>query len=167
MRLEDCLFESNSADSGGAVALSSSSTAYISTCNFVRNSAADSGGALTAILQSSVTIQDSLFSENQASGFGGGGIRMIASRVDLLSNTFTANNAKGGGGGAILWDADVAPLVRMDCDKPGHAMFTSVGDEKFDDSSEYCAPFFTHSEDFVMIRYYINIAKNPQFKCLL
>jgi hypothetical protein len=140
--VERSFFAHNVADSGGGLAISSLSHASVTSCHFSKNTATDSGGAvvitsksegtversffthnmaesggaLAVTEQSSAVVQGSRFDENKALGLGGGAMIASASALELFANRFAGNEAPKGGGGALLWDVDVVPIVRMDCE---------------------------------------------------
>ena len=120
---ENCLFEGNSADFGGALTAHCSGT--IKNCTFISNSANDYGGAITnseeinsmnlkiidckfdsntapyggaaKLAGYSVTVEDCSFDNNNAS-IDGGALYIITHTLDVFDSNFTQNNAYHNGG---------------------------------------------------------------------
>jgi len=110
LTIEDCLFASNSAASGGAILLGSMSSALITGTRFENNSATGSGGALQLIGSASAALVDCVFLGNTAGGGDGGGAIASGSweGFTLTGCTLAGNRALAGShGGAIAvtyWD---------------------------------------------------------------
>lgn len=126
--LTDCVFSNNSSDvggmrnTGGAIAIGSTSTASFSGCDFLGNSgtyggalwvnasavslddcnfeanAASSGGGGVHIdgAQSSATLNNCVFDGNEAGGWGGG-VEIVAGTLLLQKSTLAGNYAESGG----------------------------------------------------------------------
>ncbi len=98
--LEDCHFENNQSDFGGAIYLENS-YAILRRCTVVNNTAKIAGGAL--IDDGSVCeIVDSTFSGNVATQWAGGAIGAWVADLTILRTTFTDNQAQSGGGALSL-----------------------------------------------------------------
>jgi len=118
-----CLFERNSATSGGAIGSINNSTLKVVDSVFRNNTAADGGGAIEAY-RGSLYLDDCAFTEN-SSGFGGalatngttsmvldcmflgnragqGGAALSNGDSQFVRCVFTANTA-GSGGAALCW----------------------------------------------------------------
>jgi len=94
--VKDCLFESNTAlNAGGALNFATSIGSQVINSNFTSNSAL-TGGALR-IASSSVVIQNCNFNKNSATD--GGAINSRDSNVTVLSSNFNDNIASSRGGG--------------------------------------------------------------------
>lgn len=102
--IKGCLFDRNTAKSGGAIFNSSQST--ISNCNFVGNTASATGGGAIYNLRMSPVIQNCLFSNNVASyssGYGGAIYSIYGIGPSIFNSTFVGNSSGGntGNGGTI------------------------------------------------------------------
>ena len=124
---ENCLFEGNSADRGGALTAHCSAT--VKNCTFLSNLANDFGGAIYNVNEvasinlnvsdcnfeynsadyggainlegNSITVEDCNFNENHA--FVDGGAIYINSKVlDIYDSNFTSNDAKHNGGAVYV-----------------------------------------------------------------
>ena len=124
---ENCLFQGNSADFGGA--LTSHFSGNIRNCIFIDNSANDYGGAIANVEGESsanlkisnctfenntapyggaarltgysVTVEDSIFNNNYAS-IDGGAVFINAHTLDIFDSNFTDNRAKHNGGAVYV-----------------------------------------------------------------
>ena len=98
--LEDCHFEDNHADFGGAIYLENSS-AVLRRCTVVNNTAKTAGGAL--IDDGSVCeIVDSVFAGNVATHWAGGAIGAWVADLTIIRTTFTENQTQSVGGAVSL-----------------------------------------------------------------
>lgn len=111
LKVSRCLFSENSAPggrgAGGAILKKGSTTASVTECVFVMNTAMDAGlGAGIANLSSGLfTVETCTFSDNSVLGDGtaassGGAIHSIGTMV-VLNSTLSGNAASRGNGGAI------------------------------------------------------------------
>eukprot|EP00277_Geminigera_cryophila_P029933 CAMPEP_0173058104 /NCGR_PEP_ID=MMETSP1102-20130122/1155_1 /TAXON_ID=49646 /ORGANISM="Geminigera sp., Strain Caron Lab Isolate" /LENGTH=631 /DNA_ID=CAMNT_0013923783 /DNA_START=73 /DNA_END=1964 /DNA_ORIENTATION=+ len=134
--LEGSSFKDNSADSGGAIAISSESTVTVSKCDFSYNAATKWGGAMAMTAQSVVTMVLSHLTLNSAAKGGalasesakatiigcdlilnsatdsGGAVAVVAqSGAIIQGSNFVANTAEGLGGGAMHVSASFLELL--------------------------------------------------------
>ncbi len=117
-RLENILFEGNTANRGGALGVSTSDDTYeygciasLTNCSFRNNSSIDKdgtnsdmhGGALYISRKSEVSISDSNFTGNSALGEGGAIYETGESNLTITNSTFESNlaNSSSSNGGAI------------------------------------------------------------------
>lgn len=98
----DCLFESNTAITGGAIFFDRAGTATITSSRFISNTADESGGAIQSNIKSSVTIlEQSIFDRNQADE-GGALASHDNSTLSLHDTTFIDNKAYTSGGAMYI-----------------------------------------------------------------
>lgn len=122
--LEDCLFEKNTANYGGAVSLYNT-LFYIENCDFISNSVVDgplqSNGGGLYIINSSGEVNNCRFKDNDAFEYGGGVMiwtpsGSTGSEVFLNNCTFENNNANLNGGGlSFPTDGSSTSLVIDSC----------------------------------------------------
>jgi predicted outer membrane repeat protein len=99
-RVEDCLFDSNSASFGGGIYLGDGSAAAVRRCDFLGGTAFEAGGLY--VIQSPALAEDCLFVDNRASGGAfsvGGGMSVYVSALTGRRLRFVDNSAELGGGG--------------------------------------------------------------------
>lgn len=106
----DCVFEFNSAQLGGAIALNCE--ARITRCRFSGNLAHVIGGAILAVGAADVTLRDCLFDANRAMQGGALGLQHEA-RVGAVNSVFVENWAQAHG--ALAAVADSAGLALASC----------------------------------------------------
>ncbi|MBX3324072.1 MAG: hypothetical protein KF757_13910 [Phycisphaeraceae bacterium] len=101
VRIEDCLFDLNSAQFvGGAIVLWYGAHAEIINCTIIDN-IADYGGAIGVHTASEATLVSCLIQANQAE-FGGGGLEIFdASIVQIVDCELMINRTINGAGGAL------------------------------------------------------------------
>jgi hypothetical protein len=103
--IESCTFEQNFAMiGGGAVSLTSTSNATVSSCAFHNNRVLDigaDGGGAVLIESSNPTLTGCYFQDNNTVGSYGGAIRSLSASPLILNCTFFDNRAGHSGGGAI------------------------------------------------------------------
>lgn len=111
VQFEDCIWEGNSAQHGGAVVVTTGADAQFNRCRFVKNSAQTQGGALYATL-ADITIRNSLFIENRSQIFGGAisGVRM--GTLILEQNFWYGNKSLERGNNIILQEQVSATITR-------------------------------------------------------
>ncbi len=138
-RFEECIFEDNSAFTGGAMALKDGDIAVnctfannfsgdhggalhlfgdatVTNCTFDNNTAVDSGGAIYVEFQGQPTIENCTFNGNNTSGRGGA-ISVIEETTPTIKDcVFTMNTAGDDGGAIAVWDGSIATLIRDDFD---------------------------------------------------
>jgi outer membrane protein OmpA-like peptidoglycan-associated protein len=126
--LEDVVFEGNSANEGGAIALLENSTLTLIDVTLDGNEAATSGGALYVAGSSEATCLSCVFQDNQGgdggavyaaadgafadtdgeytgnSGIDGGAIAVDGGEVDIVGADFTGNEAVRSGGALFVRD---------------------------------------------------------------
>lgn len=96
VRMENIRFELNSAENGGALNLSSSSTVSLVSCSFLANNA-KLGGAIYSAGSTLSSIEDSKFDSNSSTS-NGGAIYLSTSEISSLKGSeFNKNTASGGG----------------------------------------------------------------------
>jgi hypothetical protein len=103
-RIENCIFENNLAQRGGAVIFTNSLSPQIIGCRFTGNQANYHGGGLHGTYASGSTVTDCDFADNSAA-LGGG---LYISSTTMSACTITGNTATERGGGAFLSDADLS-----------------------------------------------------------
>ena len=106
VRIENCVFADNIAETHGGAIRASASSPAINGCTFRGNQAPNGGGgAIEASFGSSPIITDCVFENNSARWGGAVSVRM-GGMVTLLSSLMVANSAGGdlGYGGAIFAD---------------------------------------------------------------
>ena len=95
--LNYCTVDSNHAvTTGGAIAITNSSTPTINYCSFSSNNAPAGGGAIGINNSPSIYINNSYFTNNSTNGQGGG-IESNSADVILTQTVFTKNTATNGG----------------------------------------------------------------------
>ncbi len=100
-----CLFQNNSASANiGVLELKDNSTATLSDCDFVNNSASSSGAI--AVDNSTAILSNCSFRNNDVVN-GGGAITLSQGDADLTSCSFTNNSAEVGGA-LLAVDSDLA-----------------------------------------------------------
>ena len=97
------IFEGNQASLGGAVSGRSIQNLYLYRCNFTNNSA-NSGGALS-ISSGAIVIQNSYFNNNIAKEHGGA-LQVHAGMVNITGSNWFNNTSLKGDGGAINITSD-------------------------------------------------------------
>lgn len=104
VNVEDCLFESNEAGSGGAICLQNDSTTVnVINSEFLGNMASGNGGGINGIASHWITVEDCLFEGNTANFGAGININEGTSDVSTLdvSNCFFNFNFADSQAGAI------------------------------------------------------------------
>jgi predicted outer membrane repeat protein len=106
VRIEDTLFEANTAvGSGGALRMSPGAVELGPGVRFLRNTAAE-GGAVSVFPGAELTASQVIFDRNVASGSDGGGAIFAEGAVVSTSGcSFLSNSASGPGGGMRLVDS--------------------------------------------------------------
>ena len=106
-KLNECRFEGNRANIGGAIFSEHQSVVTISNSNFTSNTAIDSnhgqsclGGALFIGKGCRVVIHHSIFQNNTSDGYGGMGV--IISATLLLSHSFVSGNSAQSNGREVV-----------------------------------------------------------------
>jgi len=82
------------------------------------NNVANANGGAIDVQRSEVFLSSSDFMANTARGMGGGALKGSFSEITLAMNIFTDNSAPNGGGGAVWWEGEYVPVVLMSC-RPG------------------------------------------------
>ena len=97
---DNCLFEGNSADFGGA--LTSHCSGSINNCTFIRNTANDYGGAITNmdVTAMHLMINNCKFDSNSAPY--GGAVKLEGTEISIYYSNFTNNYASIDGGAAFV-----------------------------------------------------------------
>ncbi len=134
VKIKDCIIEGNTADQvSGAIDLSSSS-ADISDCTIMNNTASTYGGGGVTCYYSDISMSNCVISNNSSAGTGGG-VYIYVSSSSVLVNCQISNNSSGdNGGGIYLSNAD--SLV-SDCtfssnhsENNGGGIYIAVGSPK-------------------------------------
>ena len=89
---QNCLFENNTASTGGVIKLTSPSSATFLNCSFINNSA-QSGGVIYGQGQVSLTIQNSVFRDNRATKTGGVFFFTEDCKFNVTNATFVGNES--------------------------------------------------------------------------
>lgn len=125
LTLEDCRFDGNDAQFGGAIYVSDSNTGVGTTlfarrCAFTFNSAVQAGGAIAVVAGAVATIEDGTFVDN-TTGIKGGAIWSYLSTTDCSGSLFLRNRS-GDVAGALYHDTGGGTIERntfVDNDSPG------------------------------------------------
>lgn len=105
----DCIFQENSADSGGVVI--HEGNLFLDSCSFINNNAQYNGGAIYTQIGGCLTLKDTCFSKNNCK-FRGGAIYSFNSIFKAFKDcNFDFNIADQGG--AIFYNGDL--LNMKDC----------------------------------------------------
>ncbi|MBL7113327.1 MAG: right-handed parallel beta-helix repeat-containing protein [Bacteroidales bacterium] len=100
--VSDCVFENNSAQSGGGAIYLNRSDMVILNCQFYNNVAGgQGGGAIFTEREVEITLRHNTF-ENNFSTWRGGAINLYSSKAIIDQNIFTNNNALNRGGAIYL-----------------------------------------------------------------
>ena len=126
-------FINNTADLGGAVAISSGATGTftIDNCDFIENTANNYGGAIYQYTdESSIVISDSDFTKNSAIA-GGAIFTCVGGELAVEDSTFTENEAAANNfGGAIYTQSDASVTGSTFTDNVGagygNALFSQI-----------------------------------------
>ncbi|CAE7257296.1 grlR [Symbiodinium necroappetens] len=111
--IENSVFTSNTASSGGAVSFSGEAAPEITGCGFTGNSSTSGGGAVSNTLGASTVISGCTFMSNTAPGDGGGAIdNFDAGGVRVTGCSFTLNGAFRGG---AISNTSFSDIIVTDC----------------------------------------------------
>ena len=125
----DCLFEGNTADTGGAVALSDSSDVIFEGCIFRSNSATN-GGGLAGRSGSRPVFRDCLFRNNLAV-YGAGLDLAATARTRVVRCIFAGNTMELKGGGILADEVDslyvLESIFWRNVDVQGHLDYYAEG----------------------------------------
>jgi hypothetical protein len=109
--IENCIFEENEAQRGGAIWLGEGTLPQIIECRFEDNRADESGGAvMLGFASSGAVISECTFVGNIAPA-GGAISCWNANSVGIWTSTFYGNSATGAGGAHLYARWDALPLV--------------------------------------------------------
>ena len=97
LRITNCLFNENTARSGGALATVNIVALDVQDTNFTGNNAAGQGGAIAIGKQSHLHIKDCTFEHNHAESVGGALVGFLDAVLDVQESSFTHNSAPQGG----------------------------------------------------------------------
>ncbi len=103
LHIENCLFEHNEADDGGAVFLQNGDAAFWNN-TFHGNTATNGHGGGVKVINVSVEVTNSIFFANSSTNRGGG-IRIRDSHASIVNSLFYENSADTNGGGISLRSA--------------------------------------------------------------
>lgn len=116
--VSSCVFESNLASTGGAVACFESSSPLFAGCSFRANESSYHGGGVMCRYSSSPTFVDCGFEENVSDDDGGGFFGTDDSAPRFTACSFTNNTAIQGGG--LYVDDSETMLELIDCTLTGN-----------------------------------------------
>ena len=112
--LNNCVFEANHAQSGGAVSILRDCVLTLNGCTLKNNTSDTYGGAVASTTwqpkegetfqQPTLIINNSTFTGN-STRWNGGAVRMLNGKIVMNSGTFSGNIATEGAGGAIAIEA--------------------------------------------------------------
>jgi CSLREA domain-containing protein len=104
--VQDCVFDGNSASSGGGMSVEDRGPTTIRHCSFLNNSSGGDGGGLTTIAPT--LIEDCTFAGNTVNAGlfqpGGGGI-LVNGPTTIRRSTVSGNDSGGSSGGGIACQA--------------------------------------------------------------
>ena len=100
--VEDCVFDSNRADFGGAVYARKGAPRFVR-CEFMDNEALQDGGAFQFSRTEGGRLESCVF-ESNVSGANGGAVNLFDGDPTIIDSSFSMNVA-GGNGGGINWSS--------------------------------------------------------------
>jgi parallel beta-helix repeat protein/predicted outer membrane repeat protein len=113
--ITNCVFSGNSAEYGGGIYVDSSSP-IITSCTFSGNSTYNGGAIyIDADAESSPTVNDCQFRSNTAEASGGAFYSRSNSTPVISECYFESNRSKGGDGGGAVYNQDNSVVYIVDC----------------------------------------------------
>jgi len=100
----NCIFEFNTAETGGAMRIDFNSDVDLESCIFKDNEATfgENGGGAILVDSSVISVRDTVFSDNTADGVGGAVAARFCPAVQFVRTSFTGNLGVGRGGGLYV-----------------------------------------------------------------
>jgi len=114
--IENCYFENNYSNFGGAVTVNAGRNTEIKNCVFKSNTSNQAGGALLLWTSSTAKVENCIFEKNNSlsnggNAYGGGGIWILANTSTIVNCTFVNNTAIDPGDGIYSYGSSGSRII--------------------------------------------------------